>query len=116
MQLFGVEEKAGVVVGPSVLRLDQRDGGLVAVFGLAADVTDRLVDQNGDLLALLMLGYTIYRNVWPYPTEGPAQWFPVVAFGWLALVTVVMLAMPGVARKLAASLDDLDDSHEQERV
>ncbi len=31
-----------------------------------------------------MLGYTIYRNVWPYPTEGPAQWFPVVAFGWLA--------------------------------
>jgi amino acid transporter len=65
------------------------------------------------VLALLMLGYTIYRNVLPYPTEGPAQWFPVVAFGWLALVTLVMLAMPGVARKLAASLDDLDDSHEE---
>jgi amino acid transporter len=65
------------------------------------------------VLALLMLGYTIYRNVLPYPTEGPAQWFPVVAFGWLALVTVVMLAMPGVARKLAASLDDLDDSAEE---
>lgn len=62
------------------------------------------------VLALLMLGYTIYRNVLPYPTEGPARWFPVVAFGWLALVTVVMVAMPGVARKLALSLDDLDGS------
>jgi amino acid transporter len=65
------------------------------------------------VLALLMLGYTIYRNVLPYPTEGPARWFPVVAFGWLALVTVVMLVMPGVARKLALSLDHLDDSSEE---
>ena len=67
------------------------------------------------VLALLMLGYTIYRNVFPYPTEGPAQWFPVVAFGWLALVTVVMLALPGVAARLAAGMADLDDS-EKERV
>src|SRR5262249_55831960 len=37
------------------------------------------------ILGLGMLGYTIYRNVIPYPTEGPAQWFPVVAFGWLGL-------------------------------
>jgi amino acid transporter len=67
------------------------------------------------VLALVMLGYTIYRNVLPYPTEGPAQWFPVVAFGWLALVTVVMLALPGVAARLAAGMADLDDS-EKERV
>jgi amino acid transporter len=66
-------------------------------------------------LALVMLGYTIYRNVFPYPTSGPAQWFPVVAFGWLALVTVVMLAMPGVARKLALGMTDLDESA-RERV
>jgi hypothetical protein len=70
------------------------------------------------VLALVMLGYTIYRNVFPYPTEGPARWFPVVAFGWLALVTVVMLAMPGVARRLAAGIADLDDSDRsaEERV
>ena len=60
------------------------------------------------VLALLMLAYTIYRNVWPYPTEGPAQWFPVVAFGWLALVTVVAVASPGLARKVAASMADVD--------
>jgi hypothetical protein len=62
------------------------------------------------VLALLMLGYTIYRNVIPYPTEGPARWFPVVAFGWLALVTVAMVAMPGVARRLALGMADLEGS------
>jgi amino acid transporter len=67
------------------------------------------------VLALVMLGYTIYRNVFPYPTEGPARWFPVVAFGWLALVTVVMLAMPGVARRLAVGMTELDQSA-KERV
>ncbi len=60
------------------------------------------------VLALVMLGYTIYRNVLPYPTSGPARWFPVVAFGWLLLVTVVMLAVPGLARRLASGLTRLD--------
>ena len=60
------------------------------------------------VLALVMLCYTIYRNVLPYPTEGPARWFPVVAFGWLALVTVAMLAMPRVARRIGAGLAALD--------
>ncbi len=58
--------------------------------------------------ALLVLGYTIYRNVLPYPTEGPARWFPVVAFGWLGLVAVLALAFPGAARRLATSMTRLD--------
>jgi amino acid transporter len=61
------------------------------------------------ILALVMLGYTIYRNVFPYPTEGPPRWFPVVAFGWLAVVTVAMLALPTVARRLARSMTELDE-------
>jgi len=55
-----------------------------------------------------MLGYTIYRNVFPYPTEGPARWFPVVAFGWLLLATLVALAFPGLARRLSGSLASAD--------
>jgi hypothetical protein len=61
------------------------------------------------VLALVMLGYTIYRNVLPYPTEGPARWFPVVAFGWLLLVAVVAVAMPGVARRLGQGMAGLDE-------
>ena len=60
------------------------------------------------VLALVLLGYTLWRNVVPYPTEGPAQWFPVVAFGWLLVATVVALAFPGLARRLSRSLAAVD--------
>ena len=62
------------------------------------------------LAALVMLGYTIWRNVIPYPDANPAQWFPVVAFGWVLLVAVVMVASPGLARKLSLSLEKADES------
>jgi len=62
------------------------------------------------LLALVMLGYTLYRNVFPYPTEGPAQWFPVVAFGWLLLVTIGTLVFPGATRRLAAGMAEAEQS------
>jgi hypothetical protein len=60
------------------------------------------------ILALAMLGYTIYRNVVPYPEGNPGRWLPAVAFGWLALVTVVMLVVPGLARRLTAGLAAAD--------
>ncbi|MGI8626530.1 MAG: APC family permease [Geodermatophilaceae bacterium] len=69
------------------------------------------------IAALLVLGYTIYRNVIPYPTEGPSQWFPIVAGGWLLLAIIVVLAAPGLARRIGANLTaaegigrDTDDS------
>jgi amino acid transporter len=63
--------------------------------------------------ALLLLGYTIYRNVIPYPTSGPAQWFPVVAFGWVALVAVVAFTVPGFATRLSSGLNDLEREPER---
>lgn len=60
------------------------------------------------LLALVILGYTMYRNVWPYPEEGAAQWFPVVSFGWIALVAVVVIIFPGLAKRLSAGLTAAD--------
>jgi amino acid transporter len=61
------------------------------------------------LAALVMLGYTIWRNVIPYPDAAPAQWFPVVAFGWVILVAVTMIASPGLARRLSAALTRADE-------
>ena len=60
------------------------------------------------VLGLVVLGYTLWRNVIPYPTEGAARWFPVVAFGWLLVATVIALAFPGLARRLSASLASVD--------
>ncbi|MGI9157247.1 MAG: APC family permease, partial [Marmoricola sp.] len=68
------------------------------------------------ILALAMLAYTIYRNVIPYPTSGPARWFPVVAFGWLILVAVVMFAVPSLARRLTAGLAQLDDADQADSL
>ena len=53
--------------------------------------------------SLVVLGYTLYRNVWPYPT-GTAAWFPIVSGIWLAVVVVAVLFAPGTARRLGAAL------------
>ncbi|KQS56892.1 amino acid permease [Geodermatophilus sp. Leaf369] len=56
--------------------------------------------------ALVVLGYTIIRNVFPYPAyaDGAAFWFPVVAGGWLLVGLVAVLAKPAIARRAGAAL------------
>jgi hypothetical protein len=49
-------------------------------------------------LALVVLGYTIFRNVWPYPT-GAAAWLPVVCGVWLLLAVGLVLIKPELARR-----------------
>jgi amino acid transporter len=56
------------------------------------------------LLALVVLGYTLYRNVIPYPPSGPGRWFPVVAGGWLVVALLAVIVAPGFARRLGAAL------------
>ena len=55
------------------------------------------------MLALLVLGYTLYRNVIPYPT-GPAAWFPVVCAAWILLAVLFVLVRPSVARRAGEKL------------
>jgi amino acid transporter len=55
------------------------------------------------IAGLIVLGYTLYRNVWPYPT-GDAAWFPVTAGIWLVVAIVAVVAAPRTARKLGAAL------------
>ncbi len=64
--------------------------------------------------ALLMLGYTLYRNVYPYPSDGAARWFPVIAFGWVVIVAVAMVLSPGLARRLSQALVSADSSERRE--
>lgn len=58
---------------------------------------------GADGAGLVVLGYTLYRNVIPYPT-GVSQWFPVVSGAWLVAAVVAVIAAPGVARKLGVAL------------
>ena len=56
------------------------------------------------LAGLVVLGYTLYRNVIPYPTSGPPEWFPIVAGVWLLVAVAAVIVAPGTARKLGAAL------------
>jgi hypothetical protein len=56
------------------------------------------------IAGLIVLGYTLYRNVIPYPTSGAAEWFPVVSGAWLLAAVVAVIVAPGTARKLGAAL------------
>jgi amino acid transporter len=55
------------------------------------------------IAGLIVLGYTLYRNVWPYPT-GDGRWFPITAGVWLVVAVVAVIFAPGTARKLGAAL------------
>jgi len=58
--------------------------------------------------ALVLLGYTVYANVVPYPTAGPARWFPVVSGGVLVLAVVAVALAPGFARRVGERLAEGD--------
>lgn len=49
------------------------------------------------MLALVVLGYTLFRNVWPYP-QGAAAWLPVGCVVWLLAVVAFVVAKPEIAR------------------
>jgi amino acid transporter len=55
------------------------------------------------IAGLVVLGYTLYRNVWPYPT-GDGRWFPITAGVWLVVAIMAVIAAPRTARKLGAAL------------
>ena len=60
------------------------------------------------IAAVVVIVYTLYRNVFPYPDANPARWFPVVAFGWVLVVALVAFLVPGFAQRLATGLRELD--------
>jgi amino acid transporter len=57
--------------------------------------------------AIVVLGYTLYRNVYPYPT-GDGHWFPIVAGAWLLAAVVGVLLAPRTARRLGDALMSRD--------
>jgi amino acid transporter len=90
---------------------------LLVVYILAGIGMIKLVFFSGDrsvgrwqivipLAGLVVLGYTIYRNIYPLPT-GIAWWGPTVALAWLLAGVIGILARPAIAaragRRLAES-------------
>ncbi|MHB8191161.1 MAG: APC family permease [Ferrimicrobium sp.] len=55
------------------------------------------------IMAMVLLVYTLYRNVIPYPT-GASFWFPVVSGGWILVAVAVVVFAPGLASRVGAEL------------
>ena len=49
------------------------------------------------VLGIVVLGYTLFRNIYPFPS-GSAWWGPGTAIVWLVLGVVGALVLPGAAR------------------
>lgn len=58
------------------------------------------------VLGILVLLYTLFRNVWPLPDSTTAAfYYPIVTIAWLAAGAIVILLMPGVARRVGERLE-----------
>ncbi len=55
------------------------------------------------ILGLALLGYTLWRNIIPFP-EGSARWLPVTAAVWLLAALAFVLLRPGIARRAGEQL------------
>ncbi len=57
------------------------------------------------LAAIVVLVYTLYRNVLPYPpSDTAAFWYPIVAGAWLVACAVAVIAVPRTAARLGERL------------
>ena len=70
------------------------------------------------IAALVVLGYTLYRNVVPFPSpdDGALFWNPIVAGTWIVVCIVAVLAAGGAARRAGAALTAAELGARQEEV
>jgi hypothetical protein len=87
---------------------------LLVVYALATIGAARLLFFSGrrevaawevvvPALALVLLGYTLFRNIVPYP-EGAAGIYPAISAAWILVGVVWVLARPGTARTAGSRL------------
>ena len=85
---------------------------VLVAYILATIGAARMLRQNRNIPAweivipvvtLLVLGYTIYRNLVPYPS-GATFWLPIAAAIWVSISLVVLVVNPAVARRIGSEL------------
>jgi amino acid transporter len=77
--------------------------GMTRLVFFSGQTTVRRWEIAIPVLGIIVLGYTLFRNVWPLPT-GVAWWGPAVAIGWLVVGIVWMLARPAATRRAGEAL------------
>ncbi|MHB1593795.1 MAG: APC family permease [Streptosporangiaceae bacterium] len=55
------------------------------------------------VLGIIVLAYTLFRNIWPLPT-GVAWWGPLTAIAWILIGVIGAAARPGATRRAGQAL------------
>ncbi len=92
---------------------------LLLVYALATIGAAKLLFLSGErqvaawevvvpFLALVVIGYTLLRNVYPYPTDA-AAWYPIIAALWVVAGIVVTLVRNAATRRAGERLMTEED-------
>jgi amino acid transporter len=77
--------------------------GMVRLVFFTGQSTVRRWELIIPVLGIIVLGYTLFRNVWPLPT-GVAWWGPSVTIAWLVIGIVLVLARPAATQRAGEAL------------
>jgi amino acid transporter len=67
------------------------------------------------VLAILVLGYTLYSNLYPVPNP-PYNVFPYVALAWLVIGLVIVLVSPALVRQIGLHLAEREGPQDEEQA
>jgi amino acid transporter len=67
------------------------------------------------VLAIAVLGYTLYSNIYPIPAP-PYNIFPYVALAWLAVGLVIVLVSPALVRRIGLHLEESEGLRVEEHA
>jgi amino acid transporter len=70
------------------------------------DSRERLWELVFPVAAIIVLAYVFYRNA--VDQVYPFNWFPWVVAGWLLAGFIIIMAVPGLARRIGANLTDAE--------
>jgi amino acid transporter len=87
---------------------------LLLVYALATIGAAKLLFSSGErlvaawevivpFLALVLIGYTLFRNVYPYPTDA-AAWYPIIAALWVMVGIAVTFVRNAATRRAGERL------------
>lgn len=65
--------------------------------------------------AILVLGYTLYSNLYPVPAA-PYNIFPYVALAWLVIGLVIVFVSPALVRRIGLHLEESEGLHLEEHA
>jgi amino acid transporter len=65
--------------------------------------------------AILVLGYTLYSNLYPVPAA-PYNIFPYVALAWLVIGLVIVFVSPALVRRIGLHLEESEGLHLEEKA